>query len=110
MPKRPPELLGFAPGDRGVVVTDVLADVVARRGNRDCAGAYQWHWRLLVGSRAEVERSGLLGEFNLALSNHDAAKWLDIMRKNPQPGALDRCTSVDTTTTGGKGVFVFAPD
>jgi hypothetical protein len=44
------------------------------------------------GSKTEAEKSaGLLGEFNLALSNHDAARWLDIMRKNPQPGALDRC-------------------
>jgi hypothetical protein len=55
------------------------------------------------GSRTEAERSaGLLGEFNLALSNRDAARWLDIMRKNPQPGALDRCASVDTTATGGR--------
>jgi hypothetical protein len=46
------------------------------------------------GSRTEAEKSaGLLGEFNLALSNHDAARWLDIMRKNPR-GAFDRCTDV----------------
>ena len=47
------------------------------------------------------EFAGLLGEFNLALSNHDAAKWLDMMRKNPR-GALDRCVTVDTATTGGR--------
>jgi hypothetical protein len=57
------------------------------------------------GSRTEAEKSaGLLGEFNLALSNHDAAKWLDMMRKNPRGafdlmrknprGAFDRCTDV----------------
>jgi hypothetical protein len=54
------------------------------------------------GSRTEAEKSaGLLGEFNLALSNHDAARWLDIMGKNPR-GALDKCVTVDTTTTGDK--------
>ncbi len=46
-------------------------------------------------SRGSRTRSaGQLGEFNLALSNRDAARWLDIMRKNPQPGALDRCVTV----------------
>jgi hypothetical protein len=46
------------------------------------------------GSRTEAERSaGLLGEFNLALSKRDAARWLDMMRKNPH-GAFDRCTDV----------------
>ena len=35
------------------------------------------------GSRTEAEKSaGLQTEFNPALSNHDAAKWLDMMRKN----------------------------
>ena len=44
-------------------------------------------------SRTEAEKSaGLPGEFNVAMSN-DAARWLDIMRKNPR-GALDRCTDV----------------
>jgi hypothetical protein len=54
------------------------------------------------GSRTEAERSaGILAEFNVALSNHDAAKWLDMMRKNPR-GALDSCVTVDTATTGGR--------
>ena len=54
------------------------------------------------GSRTEAEKSaGLQGEFNLALSNHDAAKWLDMMRKNPR-GAFDRYVTVDTATTGGR--------
>ncbi len=52
------------------------------------------------GSRTEAGRSaGLLGEFNLALSNHDAARWLDMMRKNPH-GAFDRC--VDVPQASGK--------
>jgi hypothetical protein len=61
------------------------------------AGGY---WR---GSRTEAERyANLPAELNVAMSNHDAARWLDMMRKNTQPGALDRCTSVDTTATGGR--------
>ena len=52
------------------------------------------------GCRTEAEKSaGLQGEFNLALGNHDAAKWLDIMRKNPR-GALDR--SSPTTARSGR--------
>ena len=46
------------------------------------------------GSRTEAEKfADIPGEFNLALSNHDAAKWLDMMRKNPR-GAFDRCIDV----------------
>jgi hypothetical protein len=62
------------------------------------------------GSKTEAEKSaGLLGEFNLALSNHDAARWLDIMRKNPQPGALDRCAP-SIPRRPGQGMFVCALD
>ena len=59
------------------------------------------------GSRTEAEKSaGLLGEFNLALSNHDAAKWLDMMRKNPR-GAFDRCVTVVPQASGaGRCSFV----
>jgi hypothetical protein len=44
------------------------------------------------GNSTEAERyANLPAEFNVAVSNHDAATWLDMMRKNPH-GALDRCT------------------
>ncbi len=47
-----------------------------------------------LGSSTEVERyANLPAEFNVAMSNHDAARWLDMMRKNPH-GAFDRCTDV----------------
>ena len=49
------------------------------------------------GSRTEAEKSaGLQTEFNLALSNHDAASWLDMIQ-DPR-GAFDRCTDVPQTS------------
>jgi hypothetical protein len=51
-------------------------------------GGYRW------GSNAAAQRyANLPAEFDVAMTNHDAAKWLDMMRKNPR-GAFDRCTDV----------------
>ena len=53
-------------------------------------------WRMLA---RQQHRGGEIRElpahFNLTMSSHDAAQWLDMMRRNPR-GAFDRCTNVPT--------------
>jgi hypothetical protein len=53
-------------------------------------------------SSTEAERyAALPAEVNLALTNRDAAKWMDLIRRNQLPGALAHRTPA-TTTNGGK--------
>jgi hypothetical protein len=59
------------------------------------------------GSRTEAERYvNLPAEYGVAMKNSDPARWLDLMRKNRQPGALDHCTSVSQTNGGSACTYV----
>jgi hypothetical protein len=62
-------------------------------------GAGGGYW---FGQSTEAARyANLPTELILALSNHDAARWLELMRNNSRKGALDDCLPINQPS-GGK--------
>jgi hypothetical protein len=49
----------------------------------------------------------LPAEFNMAMANHDAERWLDLMRKNTAKGALDGCSPVKQDGGGQACSYTF---
>lgn len=78
---------------RGIAL---LAAGAVALGGAMLAVGYWW------GSRTEAERYvHLPAEYNIAMSNHDAERWLDLMRKNTAKGALDGCKPAGEQANGG---------
>jgi hypothetical protein len=50
--------------------------------------------------------ANLPAEYNIAMKNRNAARWLDLMRKNAHNTALDGCTEVKQPAGGKACSFV----
>jgi hypothetical protein len=67
------------------------------------------YWR---GSRAMADSYAKLpAEWSMGMmTNRDAARWLDLMRKNPQKGVFDDCKAVPQPNGGKACSFVLWTD
>jgi hypothetical protein len=89
--------------ERARSIALVAAGTVAF-GGAMLGGGYWWASSAAAARYAALEEEyiNLPAEFNVVMANHDAERWLDLMRRNTQKGALDHCVDAGVQPSGGK--------